>query len=231
MLPKKIYLQSSDIQRWCASNFDFRNVTCFDLPSSVFLHEFTGPLEAVVKYDCDNEHTSLTSNTAITEMQMRKNMFVVKGKFHHRNPNCHQKSSNQGILKRQILFLSFTLLTLFIFYIGINHNAINFDFQFDYITFWNLFGYCSKRVFIKLGYAYHFTILYVCDKISFNVTNNSPFLSISCFIWLCVLIFLVSRLIFLRNNTEWYKYEDDQTRTRKNICLLVAPLTNTFFLS
>ena len=98
-------------------------MTWFDLPSSVFLHEFTGPLEAVVKYDCDNEHTSVTSNTAITEMQMRKNMFVVIRKFHHRNPNCHQKSSNQGILKRQILFLSFTLPTLFIFYIGINFNA------------------------------------------------------------------------------------------------------------
>ena len=125
-------------------------------------------------------------------------MIVVIRKFHHRNPNCHQQCSFPSMLKRQILFLSFTLTTIFIFYFRRNYNAISFEYQFDYITFWNLFGYRSKRVF-KLGYTYHFTILYVCDKIWFNVTNNSPFLSISCFISLCVLIFLVSRLIFLRN--------------------------------
>ena len=64
------------------------------------------------------------------------------------------------------------------------------------------FGICLgiiQNEFYRLGYTYHFTILYVCDKIWLNVTNNSIFLSISCFIWVCVLIFLVSRLIFLRN--------------------------------
>ena len=122
-------------------------VLWFDLPSSVFLHEFTGPLEAVVKYDCGNENTSSTLNTAITEMKIRKNMFVVIRKFHHRNPNCHQKSSFPSILKRQILLLSSTSPTIFIFYNGINYNAISFDFQFDHITFWDLFGYCL----IKLG--------------------------------------------------------------------------------